>query len=59
MNTSLGINVGLIVLGLVFVVVGALSLLNDVVAGSIGGVGGILLVIGGTVALRRRSGQKT
>ena len=59
MNTSLGINVGLIILGLVFVVVGALSLLNDVVAGSIGGVGGIPPVIGGTVALRRRSGQKT
>ncbi len=51
MRGSRGVNVLLIVLGVVFVVVGVIGLPTHVVSASFAGVGGVLMVTGGAIAL--------
>jgi drug/metabolite transporter (DMT)-like permease len=58
-NTSRFIGVMLIILGVVFLTVGVVTLSSDVIVGSLGGVGGVLLVGGGIVALARLRRPRT
>lgn len=59
MSPLRGVNILLIVLGVIFVLVGLITLRTDVLVGLVGGIGGVLMVVGGSIALAKSRGTTT